>query len=91
MKDELLWGAAWLQKATRNPMYLQYIQVNGQELGADETDNTFGWDNKHVGARILLSKVIFDISITCFFSLNMLYRVLVSTKILALGPIFRHF
>ncbi|XP_058188131.1 endoglucanase 17 [Rhododendron vialii] len=55
-QDELLWGAAWLQKATRNPMYLQYIQVNGQELGADETDNTFGWDNKHVGARILLSK-----------------------------------
>ncbi|KAK1398837.1 Protein kinase domain-containing protein [Heracleum sosnowskyi] len=24
--------------------------------GADEGDNTFGWDNKHVGARILLSK-----------------------------------
>lgn len=55
-QDELLWGAAWLQKATKNPMYLQYIQVNGQTLGADETDNTFGWDNKHVGARILLSK-----------------------------------
>ncbi|GFZ13748.1 cellulase 2 [Actinidia rufa] len=49
-------GAAWLQRATKNPMYLHYIQVNGQTLGADETDNTFGWDNKHVGARILLSK-----------------------------------
>lgn len=56
MKDELLWGAAWLHKATRNPTYLNYIQVNGQTLGADESDNTFGWDNKHVGARILLSK-----------------------------------
>ncbi|XP_031499072.1 endoglucanase 17-like [Nymphaea colorata] len=55
-QDELLWGAAWLHKATRNPAYLKYIQVNGQTLGADETDNTFGWDNKHVGARILLSK-----------------------------------
>ncbi|GFS35627.1 glycosyl hydrolase 9B13 [Actinidia rufa] len=55
-QDELLWGAAWLQRATKNPMYLHYIQVNGQTLGADETDNTFGWDNKHVGARILLSK-----------------------------------
>ncbi|KAJ6810308.1 endoglucanase 17-like [Iris pallida] len=55
-QDELLWGAAWLHKATKNPTYLDYIQVNGQTLGADETDNTFGWDNKHVGARILLSK-----------------------------------
>ncbi|PIA44323.1 hypothetical protein AQUCO_01700132v1 [Aquilegia coerulea] len=54
--DELLWGAAWLHRATRNPTYLSYIQVNGQTLGADESDNTFGWDNKHAGARILLSK-----------------------------------
>ncbi|KAM1449654.1 hypothetical protein EV1_008264 [Malus domestica] len=55
-QDELLWGAAWLHKATKNPMYLSYIQLNGQILGAAEFDNTFGWDNKHVGARILLSK-----------------------------------
>ncbi|KAL3827804.1 hypothetical protein ACJIZ3_016606 [Penstemon smallii] len=55
-QDELLWGAAWLHKATRNPTYLSYIQANGNTLGADESDNTFGWDNKHVGARILLSK-----------------------------------
>ncbi|CAA3026124.1 endoglucanase 17 [Olea europaea subsp. europaea] len=55
-QDELLWGAAWLHKATKNRMYLNYIQANGQTLGADESDNTFGWDNKHVGARILLSK-----------------------------------
>lgn len=58
MKDELLWGAAWLHKATRSPKYLNYIQENGQTLGGAETDNTFGWDNKHAGARILLSKVL---------------------------------
>nr|GEU75212.1 endoglucanase 17 [Tanacetum cinerariifolium] len=55
-EDELLWGAAWLHKATRSPKYLNYIQANGQTLGAGETDNTFGWDNKHAGARVLLSK-----------------------------------
>ncbi|GMH30875.1 hypothetical protein Nepgr_032718 [Nepenthes gracilis] len=55
-QDELLWGAAWLHRATRIPTYLSYIQRNGQVLGADEADYTFGWDNKHVGARILLSK-----------------------------------
>lgn len=57
LQDELLWAAAWLHKATKNPTYLNYITVNGQTLGADESDNTFSWDNKHVGARVLLSKV----------------------------------
>jgi len=52
-----LWGAAWLQKATKNIKYLNYIKINGQILGAAEYDNTFGWDNKHAGARILLTKV----------------------------------
>uniref|UniRef100_A0A1J3J5E4 Endoglucanase n=1 Tax=Noccaea caerulescens TaxID=107243 RepID=A0A1J3J5E4_NOCCA len=55
-QDELLWGAAWLQKATKNLKYLSYIKTNGQVLGAAEYDNTFGWDNKHAGARILLTK-----------------------------------
>ncbi|XP_074278995.1 endoglucanase 17-like [Silene latifolia] len=55
-EDELLWGATWLHRATRNTMYLNYIQRNGQVLGASEEDFTFGWDNKHVGARMLLSK-----------------------------------
>ncbi|OVA02617.1 Glycoside hydrolase [Macleaya cordata] len=55
-QDELLWAAAWLQKATKKPTYLNYIQTNGASLGADDSDNIFGWDNKHVGARILLSK-----------------------------------
>ncbi|EOA37572.1 hypothetical protein CARUB_v10011914mg [Capsella rubella] len=55
-QDELLWGAAWLHKATNKPTYLNYIKANGQILGADEFDNMFSWDNKHVGARILLSK-----------------------------------
>lgn len=62
-QDELLWGAAWLHKATKNPTYLNYIQINGQTLGAAEFDNTFGWDNKHVGARILLSKVLPNLAI----------------------------
>ena len=55
-QDELLWGAAWLHRATRSATYLSYIQSNGAVLGADESDNTFGWDNKHAGARVLIAK-----------------------------------
>ncbi|KAJ8429332.1 hypothetical protein Cgig2_026562 [Carnegiea gigantea] len=57
-QDELLWGAAWLHRATRNPIYLKYIERTGKMLGTDEADYLFGWDNKHVGARILLSKFL---------------------------------
>ncbi|GLJ16703.1 hypothetical protein SUGI_0286980 [Cryptomeria japonica] len=55
-RDELLWAAAWLQKATGNPSYVNYIQTNGPNLGADDSDNIFSWDEKHAGARVLLAK-----------------------------------
>ncbi|CAN0859190.1 Endoglucanase 17 [Linum grandiflorum] len=55
-QDELLWAAAWLHRATKLDTYLNYVKANAQSLGADQYDNTFGWDNKHVGARILLSR-----------------------------------
>eukprot|EP01018_Ginkgo_biloba_P039452 Gb_09934 [translate_table: standard] len=59
-QDELLWGAAWLHTASRNPSYLSYIHTNGQTLGADDSDNSFSWDNKHVGTRVLLTKVKYN-------------------------------
>lgn len=57
MQDELLWGAAWLRKASEGSNYLDYIQNNAKTLGADENINEFGWDNKHAGLNVLVSKV----------------------------------
>jgi len=54
--DELLWGAAWLRKASRSVSYLTYIQSNGQNLGAGGNVNIFSWDEKHAGTRVLLAK-----------------------------------
>ncbi|KAK4748567.1 hypothetical protein SAY87_015153 [Trapa incisa] len=45
-EDELLWGAAWLRRATQEDTYLNYIQANGKTLGVDE----------HVGLNVLVSK-----------------------------------
>lgn len=59
-QDELLWGAAWLRRATSNGSYLGYIQANGKILGADDNINEFGWDNKHAGLNVLVSKVSTD-------------------------------
>ena len=56
-QDELLWGAAWLRRASQDDSYLNYIQNNGKTLGADDNINEFGWDNKHAGLNVLVSKV----------------------------------
>lgn len=58
-QDELLWGAAWLRRASQNESYLNYIQDNGKTLGAEDSFNEFGWDNKHAGLNVLVSKVFF--------------------------------
>ncbi|KAH7668517.1 Glycoside hydrolase family 9 protein [Dioscorea alata] len=55
-QDELLWGAAWLRRASQDASFLTYIQDNGKTLGADDNINEFGWDNKHAGLNVLVSK-----------------------------------
>ncbi|KAL0365581.1 UNVERIFIED_CONTAM: Endoglucanase 23 [Sesamum angustifolium] len=55
-QDELLWGAAWLRRASQDNSYLDYLQNNGKTLGADDNINEFGWDNKHAGLNVLVSK-----------------------------------
>ncbi|CAN6214337.1 unnamed protein product [Urochloa humidicola] len=56
-QDELLWGAAWLHRASRRREYRDYIKRNEVALGASEAINEFGWDNKHAGINVLISKV----------------------------------
>lgn len=59
-QDELLWGAAWLRRATQDDSYLNYIQNNRKTLGADDNINEFGWDNKHAGLNVLVSKEVLE-------------------------------
>ncbi|KAK3029061.1 hypothetical protein RJ639_040113 [Escallonia herrerae] len=58
--DELLWGAAWLRRASQDDSYLNYIQNNGKTLGAEDNINEFGWDNKHAGLNVLISKEVLE-------------------------------
>ncbi|CAI0431898.1 unnamed protein product [Linum tenue] len=57
-QDELLWGAAWLHKASRRRVYREYIIKNEVVLHAGDTINEFGWDNKHAGINVLISKEV---------------------------------
>ncbi|KAE8698681.1 Endoglucanase 23 [Hibiscus syriacus] len=59
-QDELLWGAAWLRRASQDNSFLNYIEKNGKTLGADDNINEFGWDNKHAGLNVLVSKEVIE-------------------------------
>ena len=78
MQDELLWGAAWLHKASRKRVYREFIVKNEVVLRAGDTINEFGWDNKHAGINVLISKVTnhFLIKAKLFICLLLSYRKL---------------
>ncbi|XP_010555263.1 PREDICTED: endoglucanase 24-like [Tarenaya hassleriana] len=57
-QDELLWGAAWLRRATSDDSFLKYVESNREPFGASENINEFGWDNKIGGLNVLVSKEV---------------------------------
>ncbi|KAM6582142.1 hypothetical protein CsatB_009144 [Cannabis sativa] len=73
-QDELLWGAAWLFKATNEPYYWNYVMTNRQTLKSStivkhiDIDGVkysnaysfaeFGWDTKTAGINVLISKFL---------------------------------
>lgn len=59
IQDELVWGATWLYKATKENGYLQYLIRNANSLGgATQSMNVFSWDNKYAGAQVLLAQSV---------------------------------
>ncbi|KAH0456585.1 hypothetical protein IEQ34_014492 [Dendrobium chrysotoxum] len=81
-QDELLWGAAWLQRASGNATYMSYIQSNGHVLGAEDDDFSFSWDDKRVGTKVLLSKAFLEQKIAGL----QLYKVHTDNYICSLVP-----
>ncbi|XP_051133619.1 endoglucanase 11-like [Andrographis paniculata] len=53
-KDELLWAALWLHKATENRSYLNYAVKNGESFGGTTWAVTeFSWDIKYAGLQLI--------------------------------------
>jgi len=58
-KDELLWAALWLYKATNKEHYLEYVVNNAVSFGGVTwAVNEFSWDIKYAGVQIMASMVI---------------------------------
>ncbi|CAH9117094.1 unnamed protein product [Cuscuta europaea] len=57
-KDELLWGALWLYKATDNEYYLNYVVQNAKSFGGITWAITeFSWDVKYAAIQLLVAKL----------------------------------
>ncbi|KAH7525254.1 hypothetical protein FEM48_Zijuj06G0205600 [Ziziphus jujuba var. spinosa] len=56
-KDELLWAAAWLHRATDDKTYLDYVGGSGNSGGAR---TVFAWDDKFVGVQVLAAKLVLE-------------------------------
>ncbi|CAN4095770.1 unnamed protein product [Withania somnifera] len=57
-EDELLWAAVWLFEATKDKTYLDYIKDKSTSSGG--TRSTFSWDDKYVGAQLLIAKKLLE-------------------------------
>ncbi|MBA0639197.1 hypothetical protein Goklo_022245, partial [Gossypium klotzschianum] len=55
-QDELVWGAAWLLRATKAPYYRNYVLANIQNLDKSSSFAEFGWDTKHAGINLIKSQ-----------------------------------
>ena len=47
--DELCWGAAWLYKATQDPVYKSKAESYISKLGGSQE---FSWDDKAIGCYV---------------------------------------
>ncbi|KAK4572040.1 hypothetical protein RGQ29_030449 [Quercus rubra] len=71
-QDELLWGAAWLYRASKESNYWNYVVENIHNLENTVVKNIygfsysggsyaeFGWDTKHAGISILVSNLVMN-------------------------------
>uniref|UniRef100_A0ACD5YGM5 Uncharacterized protein n=1 Tax=Avena sativa TaxID=4498 RepID=A0ACD5YGM5_AVESA len=60
-RDELLWAAFWLHRATANEEYLRYaVDKAGSFGGVGWAMTEFSWDVKYAGLQVLAAKLLLD-------------------------------
>ncbi|KAM0896694.1 hypothetical protein ACQ4PT_023021 [Festuca glaucescens] len=60
-RDELLWAAFWLHRATGEEAYLRYaVDKAGSFGGAGWPMTEFSWENKYAGLQVLAAKLLLD-------------------------------
>ena len=55
--DELVWGAAWLYKATKKQAYLEKAEQYYKQYGMSSKPWAFSWDDKKAGVQVSLAEI----------------------------------
>ncbi|KAL3521226.1 hypothetical protein ACH5RR_019375 [Cinchona calisaya] len=55
--DELLWAAAWLERATQDKTYAEYLNQSSNSGG---TRSMLSWDDKYVGVQVLVANSLLE-------------------------------
>jgi len=64
-KDELVWGAVWLYRATNDNNYLNSAESLYDEFGLQYWNGNLGWDNKVTGVQVrYVKEFTFTVSLT---------------------------
>jgi hypothetical protein len=64
-RDELVWAAAWLFRATNNITYLNTAESLYNQFGLEFWSFGFNWDNKVSGVRVrYINMFTFTVSLT---------------------------
>ena len=58
--DELVWGAAWLYKATGDVAYFNKAKQYYDQFGLEGKIGVFSWDDKTVGVHALMAEFTGD-------------------------------
>nr|AGS32241.1 endo-beta-1,4-glucanase [Coptotermes gestroi] len=56
-KDELVWAATWLYRATNDDAYLTKAESLYNEFGLGNWNGALNWDNKVSGVQVLLARL----------------------------------
>ncbi|XP_057528171.1 endoglucanase 8-like isoform X3 [Amaranthus tricolor] len=65
-QDELIWAAAWIYRASKLSFYSDYVLKNMYKLDPPYNGGSFaefGWDTKHAGINVLVSKASLSLGI----------------------------
>jgi hypothetical protein len=64
-RDELVWAAVWLFRATNNTTYLNTAESLYSQFGLQHWNGAFNWDNKISGIEVrYIKKFTFTVSLT---------------------------
>lgn len=52
-----MWAAAWLYRATNNPLYQTHYNNHWTQFGLHTRPSELSWDTKQAAAQILLARI----------------------------------